>query len=109
MDNKYYQLIDQLNRLTINGNLFWQKTSSADEYMIELNATSFIISKANNGVISLDMFNEKNIRGTIVKCDMNNTNYSLMYRLYSAVLESISKDSAILSAAMNELYSIDNK
>lgn len=109
MENQYASLINLLQRLTTNGKLFWQKTSSANEYMIELNATSFIISRANSGEINLDMFNDKNIRGSIIKCSTNNSDYSQMHDLYMAAQNYVSKESEIISDAMTELYLLENR
>ena len=68
MEKKYSELIQRLYKLTKERKLEWRKTSSENEYMLELNAATFAISKGieyyNNSAsefIAVSMYNDKNM------------------------------------------------
>lgn len=115
MEKNYNELIQLLYRLTKERKLEWRKTSSEDEYMLELNAATFAISKSSeyygNNIditcIAVSMYNDKNVAIPIISATNNDKDYPLLEKLYIEAVDSCTKETETLEKVLEELNRLD--
>lgn len=109
MNPKNRSLIEKLTQLTLSGKLSWQETSSMNEYIMELDSASFMISQENNRSISLEMLNNGDNRRLLAKENPESFDFYVLNDLFNAIQTSITRDAIILSNVMVELAKIESK
>lgn len=118
MDAKYVNLIEKLTKLTVDGNIEWEKSSTEWQYRLELKSATFVIDKTQEivnlstyaEVYELTMYNNSNVEITIAK-ETNTTStsadYSILQELYCAAENSCLKETETIKKVMDELNSLD--
>ena len=109
MNPKNRSLIEKLTQLTLSGKLSWQETSSMNEYIMELDSSSFMISQEKNMSISLEMLNNGDNRRLLAKENPESFDFYVLNDLFNAIQTSITRDAIILSNVMVELAKIEGK
>lgn len=114
MEKKYSELIQRLYKLTKERKLEWRKTSSENEYMLELNAATFAISKGieyyNNSAsefIAVSMYNDKNMVIPIVSVMAGDNEHPFLESLYNEAVDSCTKETETLEKVLEELDRLD--
>lgn len=115
MEKKYYELIQRLYKLTKERKLEWRKTSSENEYMLELNAATFAISKdmeyydtiSSSEFIAVSMYNDKNMAIPIVSVMADDKDYPILESLYNEAVDSCTKETETLEKVIEELDRLD--
>lgn len=114
MEKNYNELIQRLYKLTKKRKLEWRKTSSENEYMLELNAATFAISKgvdrdyfAPHGYIAVSMYNDKNMAIPIISAKENDPEYPLLEKLYAEAVDSCTKETETIEKVLEELNRLD--
>ncbi|WP_195977251.1 hypothetical protein [Alistipes onderdonkii] len=114
MEKKYFELTQLLYKLTKERKLEWRKTSSENEYMLELNAATFAISKGieiydsiSSEFIAISMYNDKNIEIPIVSAMASDNEYPFLESLYNEAVDSCTKETETLEKVLEELNRLD--
>lgn len=114
MEKNYNELVQRLYKLTKERKLEWRKTSSENEYMLELNAATFAISKGIDQdyltpyrYIAVSMYNDKNMAIPIISVRENDTEYPLLEKLYTEAVDSCTKETETIEKVLEELDRLD--
>ena len=112
MNAKYVKLVSRLIEITKDGRLEWRRSSSENQYILELDSASFTITESMSmntlTAYTLIMYNDKNIEITIASGDtlVNQEDFQKLKTLYEAAIESCLKENATLKRVMEELERI---
>ncbi|WP_251214427.1 hypothetical protein [Alistipes muris] len=118
METRYADLIKKLTKLTIDGNVEWEKSSTEWQYRLELKSATFVIDKMQTQIVEgilyntsyeLIMYNNRNIEISIAKETIatNSNENSILYELYCAAENSYLKETETIKKVMDELNELD--
>ena len=117
MDVVYETLVSKLINVTKERLVDWQKSSSEDQYRLELNAASFVLSRSENPwtefkySYEFSMYNVNDVNIDIVNESDNaetRENHKLMEDLYDAVEYSCRREIETLENVLKELNQLDS-